>query len=181
MPFFTLRTLRTIPAGSTAWALRRHPGNAVDMWDGETYRVVLAVRDKPILVAVTQQGTVLDVALTKEDLFPEDRQTPNRLWSVYWAAGWIFQSCECTSRHPRLGHLATPFRGLKPPRLATVFKGLVNGITSPGWERPAYMLSLRLSPGPSIGPPYSLSRYRQRSAPACGVLPLRRAALRHPS
>jgi DNA-3-methyladenine glycosylase II len=100
------------------------------MWDGETYRRVLAVHDKPILVAVTQQGTALDVALTGEDLSSEDRQNAKlALERLLGLRVDLSEFYECTSRHPRLGHLAAPFRGLKPPRFATVFEGLVNGIT----------------------------------------------------
>src|ERR1035437_8717844 len=49
----------------TVWALRRRSMNAVDLWDGETYRRVLAVDDKPVLVAVTQQATMLDITVTR--------------------------------------------------------------------------------------------------------------------
>ena len=42
----------------TAWALRRRPQNEVDFWDGETYRRVLVIRRKPVLVGVTQTGGV---------------------------------------------------------------------------------------------------------------------------
>lgn len=38
----------------TAWALRRRPSNAVDRWDGHTYRRVLMLNGKPWEVAVTQ-------------------------------------------------------------------------------------------------------------------------------
>jgi hypothetical protein len=79
MTSFSLRPLAPFRLDLTAWALRRRPANTVGMWDGETYRRVLAVRDKPILVAVTQQGTALDVALTGDDLSPEDRQDANSL------------------------------------------------------------------------------------------------------
>src|SRR5450756_2474381 len=48
--------------------------NAVDLWDGETYRRVLAVDDKPALVAVTQQATMLDITVTGEDLPPTAEQ-----------------------------------------------------------------------------------------------------------
>ncbi len=58
----------------TVWALRRRSMNAVDLWDGETYRRVLAVDDKPVLVAVTQQAAMLDITVTGEDLPPTVEQ-----------------------------------------------------------------------------------------------------------
>ena len=52
----------------TAWAMRRRPSNAVDRWDGETYRRVLMLNGKPCEVAVTQiaapNSPLLQVAIT---------------------------------------------------------------------------------------------------------------------
>jgi DNA-3-methyladenine glycosylase II len=130
MTGFSLRPLPPFRLDLTVWALRRRSGNAVDMWDGETYRRVLAIGDKPVLVAVTQQATTLKIVLTGEDLPPADRQATelalDRLLGIRVDLSGFY---EFTSRHSRLDHLAAPFRGLKPPRFATVFEGLVNGIT----------------------------------------------------
>ncbi|MGH8645191.1 MAG: hypothetical protein ACREX4_12285 [Gammaproteobacteria bacterium] len=38
----------------TVWTLRRRPDNAVDRWDGRTYRRVLPISAGPVEVAVTQ-------------------------------------------------------------------------------------------------------------------------------
>ena len=40
----------------TAWALRRRPENAVDRWDGTTYRRVLMIDRQAVEVAVHQSG-----------------------------------------------------------------------------------------------------------------------------
>src|SRR6516225_1409721 len=40
----------------TVWTLRRRPDNAVDRWDGQTYRRVLPLSAGPVEVAVTQVG-----------------------------------------------------------------------------------------------------------------------------
>ena len=42
----------------TAWAIRRRPGNQMDVWDGETYQRVLAIQGKPALISVTQRGPI---------------------------------------------------------------------------------------------------------------------------
>ena len=114
----------------TVWALRRRSMNAMDLWDGETYRRVLAVDDKPVLVAVTQQATMLDITVTGEDLPPTAEQAArfalDRLLGISLDLSEFY---EFTPRHVRLNQLAMRFRGLKPPRFATVFEGLVNGIT----------------------------------------------------
>lgn len=116
--------------GLTVWALRRRSMNAVDLWDGETYRRVLAVDDKPVLVAVTQQATMLDITVTGEDLPPTAEQAArfalDRLLGISLDLSAFY---EFTPGHARLDQLATRFRGLKPPRFATIFEGLVNGIT----------------------------------------------------
>ena len=40
----------------TVWALRRRPDNAVDRWDGRTYRRVLMIDSQAVEVAVRQSG-----------------------------------------------------------------------------------------------------------------------------
>lgn len=116
----------------TAWAIRRRPENAIDLWDGEKYERVLAIRGKPVLVSVRQLGTVdvprLEVAVsgTRPSVAVESDVTSalerllgsridlNRFYSL--------------ARHSRLQEVALRFRGLKPPRFPTVWEGLVNGI-----------------------------------------------------
>src|SRR5215472_11323553 len=51
---FTLEPAPPFRLDLTAWALRRRPHNAVDRWDGQTYRRVLMLNGKPCEVAVTQ-------------------------------------------------------------------------------------------------------------------------------
>jgi hypothetical protein len=48
----------------TVWTLRRRPINAVDLWDGKTYRRGLVFDNQPVEVAVTQTGSVLEVTVT---------------------------------------------------------------------------------------------------------------------
>jgi DNA-3-methyladenine glycosylase II len=127
---FSICPVMPFRLGLTVWALRRRSMNAVDLWDGETYRRVLAVDDKPVLVAVTQQATMLDITVTGEDLPPTAEQAArfalDRLLGISLDLSAFY---EFTPGHARLDQLATRFRGLKPPRFATIFEGLVNGIT----------------------------------------------------
>jgi DNA-3-methyladenine glycosylase II len=114
----------------TVWALRRRSMNAVDLWDGETYRRVLAVDDKPVLVAVTQQEAMLDITVTGQDFSPATEQATRialeRLLGIHLDPSEFYQFAPW---HARLNQLAVQFCGLKPPRFASVFEGLVNGIT----------------------------------------------------
>src|SRR5665213_2885265 len=62
----------------TAWALRRRRQNAIDRWDGATYRRVLPFDEVPIEVAVRQNGPRdaprLQVTLTGPGLRSEFRE-----------------------------------------------------------------------------------------------------------
>ena len=51
---FSLDAVPPFRLDLTAWAIRRRPENAVDLWDGETYQRVLAVRGKAVLTSVRQ-------------------------------------------------------------------------------------------------------------------------------
>lgn len=127
---FSVRPIAPFRLDLTVWALRRRSRNAVDAWNGTTYCRVLAIRDKPMLVAVTQRGKALDVTVTGKCLPPEAKQrvasTLERLLGIREDLSEFY---EFSSRHTRLHKLAARFRGLKPPRFATVFEALVNGIT----------------------------------------------------
>jgi DNA-3-methyladenine glycosylase II len=55
---FSLNPVPPFRLDLTAWAIRRRPENAIDLWDGEKYERVLAIGRKPVLVTVRQSGTV---------------------------------------------------------------------------------------------------------------------------
>jgi DNA-3-methyladenine glycosylase II len=125
---FSFRPLVPFGLNLTVWTLRRRSMNAVDTWNGTTYRRVLVVRDTPILVAVTQRGKQLDVR-DGETSFPRGKgnsfKTVERLLGI---RGDLSAFYEFSSRDTRLHELALHFLGLKPPRFASVFEALVNGI-----------------------------------------------------
>ncbi|MEO6964824.1 MAG: hypothetical protein ABI076_02875 [Acidobacteriaceae bacterium] len=104
--------------------------NAIDAWNGTTYHRVIPIRDKPLLVTATQRGNLLDVTVTGQSLPPETKQkvvnTLERLLGIRQDLSVFY---EFSSHDTRLGELVGRFRGFKPPRFATVFEALVNGIT----------------------------------------------------
>lgn len=53
---FSLEPMPPFRLDLTAWALRRRPDNAVDRWDGRTYRRTAAMAGEPVEIAVTQVG-----------------------------------------------------------------------------------------------------------------------------
>lgn len=117
----------------TVWTLRRRPDNAVDRWDGQSYRRVLPLPAGPGEVVVTQVGPPeaprLRVAVEGQSL-----RSPVRAAVVSALERLLGLRIDLTAfyrfaaRHGRLGQLARRFQGMKPPRFATVFESVVNAI-----------------------------------------------------
>ncbi len=126
---FSVRPIPPFRLDLTVWALRRRSMNAVDRWDGETYQRVLVVHDTPVLVRVAERGMMLDITATGKDLSPSVRQSVTRtLERLLGIRKDLLKFYEFARLYARLDELAMRFQGVKPPRFATVFEGLVNGI-----------------------------------------------------
>lgn len=114
----------------TAWTLRRHPNNGVDQWDGATYSRVLTIGSKPVAVAVRQTGNRLDVLARTARARPGlEREITVALDRLLGLSIDLRPFYEMARRDPKLQALVDPYRGFKPPRFATVFEGLLNGIS----------------------------------------------------
>jgi DNA-3-methyladenine glycosylase II len=117
----------------TVWALRRRPDNAVDTWDGSTYRRALAVDGVTIEVATVQSGSPvaprLAVTLTGGRLDEQSEQAARvaltRLLGPELDLSRFYRLAEAD---PLLRTLAARFRGVKPPRFPTLFECIVNAI-----------------------------------------------------
>lgn len=117
----------------TVWALRRRPENAVDRWDGKTYRRVLMIDGKAVEVAVHQNGGPESPRLKVELLGPHltvrqvesARALLERMLGAHKDLKVFYKLATCD---PRLQPLVEEFRGLKPPQFPTVFEAVVNGI-----------------------------------------------------
>jgi DNA-3-methyladenine glycosylase II len=117
----------------TVWTLRRRPDNAVDRWDGQTYRRVLALPAGLVEVAVTQVGlpetpqfrVVVEGQTLRSPLKAAVISALERLLGLCIDLMAFYQFA---ARQGRLGQLARRFRGMKPPRFATVFESVVNAI-----------------------------------------------------
>jgi DNA-3-methyladenine glycosylase II len=117
----------------TAWALRRRPHNAIDRWDESTYRRVVAIKDGPVALSVTQDGTKetprLSALLAGRPIDePSEQLTQRALNSLLGLRVDLAPFEAVAASDPWLGPLAARMRGLKPPRFPTVFEALVNGI-----------------------------------------------------
>jgi len=116
----------------TVWTLRRRPGNIVDRWDGTTYCRVLSLPTGPMDVSVTQAsspaanlrvtvaGQPIDAAVQAAVTSALERLLGLRIG--------LQEFYQFASHDRRLGPLAQRFQGMKPPRFATVFEGLINAI-----------------------------------------------------
>jgi len=120
----------------TVWALRRRPHNQIDHWDGQTYWRAMLLGDQPVGVEVIQHGhpevpqlhvTVTDVTDVSGTPQVEAAVTEvlRRLLGIDIDLAEFYQFAE-SDEH--LGPLASRFRGFKPPRYASVFEALLNGV-----------------------------------------------------
>ena len=117
----------------TVWTLRRRPDNAVDRWDGQTYHRVLPLSAGLVEVAVTQLGPPetpkLRVVVEGQPLRSAHKAAVisalERLLGLHIDLTAFYRFA---TRQGRLGQLARRFRGMKPPRFATVFESVVNAI-----------------------------------------------------
>jgi DNA-3-methyladenine glycosylase II len=129
---FVLRPIPPFRLDLTVWALRRRPRNLIDRWDGSTYRRVVAVGERPTELAVRQTGSSVAPTLIVTTTPPlrtplESRRVRvlvDRLLGLRIDLGdWYHMA----TRDARLRPLADRFRGMKPPRFATMFEAVVNG------------------------------------------------------
>lgn len=113
--------------------MRRRSHNEVDRWDGRVYRRALPFGDGAVTVAVTQEGSPdvprLQVVLRGDAI---DRLAAVRVQrTLARLLGFdvdLSGFATAAASEPALAGLAVRMRGLKPPRFATVFEGLVNGV-----------------------------------------------------
>ena len=117
----------------TVWTLRRRPDNAVDHWDGHIYRRVLPSPAGPVEVGVAQVGPPdtpqLRVAVQGQPLrAPVKAAVASALERLLGLRINLAAFYRFAARQEPLGQLAQRFRGMKPPRLASVFESLINAI-----------------------------------------------------
>jgi DNA-3-methyladenine glycosylase II len=130
---FELKPVSPFRLDLTVWALRRRSDNIVDRWDGTTYRRVLLLPAGPVEVAVKQPASPeearLQVAVAGQPLRAAVRAGVTA--SLERMLGLRIDLAEFyrfAAHHRLLGSLAQRFRGMKPPRFATVFEGVINAM-----------------------------------------------------
>lgn len=130
---FVLKPVPPYRLDLTAWTLRRRADNAIDRWDGSTYRRVLPTANGPIEAAVTQTGPPeaprLRVATRGASLTDEAKRVVTAsLERLLGLRVDLTGFHRFAARDKTLGPLVHRFRGMKPPRFATLFEGALNSI-----------------------------------------------------
>jgi DNA-3-methyladenine glycosylase II len=115
----------------TVQALRRRAMNALDRWDGATWRRVLVADGRPFGIEVVQiappERPLLQVTVSGPEVPPGSAATAaiRRVLGVDRRLDDFYRSA---AEDPALGRLTQIFRGLKPPRFPTLFEALINAM-----------------------------------------------------
>lgn len=130
---FELKPVSPFRLDLTAWTLRRRPDNVVDRWDGTTYRRMLPLPTGPVEVAVTQPGPPeaarLRVAVAGQPLRAAVRAAVTSALGRLLGLGTdLTEFYRFAAHDARLGPLTRRFRGIKPPRFATIFECVINAM-----------------------------------------------------
>ncbi|MGH2680697.1 MAG: DNA-3-methyladenine glycosylase family protein [Actinomycetota bacterium] len=117
----------------SVWALRRRPGNTIDLWDGTSYRRALALTDAPVELSVTRaagrEAPSLAVALTGRRIGrPVERDVASSIERTLGLRVDLSSFYRMAEGDALIGRLAARYRGLKPPRFPTVFECLLNAV-----------------------------------------------------
>ncbi|HEX5474667.1 MAG TPA: hypothetical protein VFX12_08415 [Vicinamibacterales bacterium] len=128
---FTVRPVPPFRLDFTVWALRRRARNAIDRWDGDTYRRIIVVGGRSTELAARQAGSTtaprLIATATPAPRTSSGRElvtsTLDRLLGLRLDLSEWYR---VAARDPRLRPLAERFRGVKAPRFPTAFEALVN-------------------------------------------------------
>ncbi|MCC7240902.1 MAG: DNA-3-methyladenine glycosylase 2 family protein [Acidobacteria bacterium] len=128
---FVLRPIPPFRLDLTVWALRRRYRNAVDRWDGSTYRRVIVMAGRPTELAVRQAGSPAAPSLTvtatpRPRTVLERRRIRLILDRLLGLRVDLTDWYRLATYDARLRPLAETFRGMKPPRFPTVFEAVVN-------------------------------------------------------
>ncbi len=127
-------SLRPVPPfrlDATVAVLRRDIRNPVDRWDGERYERVLDLPEGLCSVSARQVGPPesprldVDIAAERDDLVRPALRTIRTMLGVDLDLGGLYALAD---RDARLHRMVEPLRGMKPPRLASVFEALVSAV-----------------------------------------------------
>jgi DNA-3-methyladenine glycosylase II len=105
----------------------------MDLWDGETYRRVLTIHDRPVEVTAQQIGNPerprLRVTLHGARVTPRTKVAAGCLLErMLGLRADLAAFYKLATRDAKIARLSEEFRGLKPVCFPSVFEAVVNGI-----------------------------------------------------
>jgi DNA-3-methyladenine glycosylase II len=116
----------------TVWVLRRVPINAMDHWDGRTYRRIILIDGTPASLEVVQIGPpeqpVLRVSAGSHASAKKRVAVIaflDRLLGLHLDLAPFYR---VALQDKRLDSVVRPYIGFRPPRLPSVFESLLNGV-----------------------------------------------------
>ncbi len=117
----------------TCWALRRSRENSIDVWDGSSYNRLLSLDDTVAEIAVTQKGLpenpVLQVKVSAPNGSPAiKRLASSRIRMMLGTDIDLSGFYNVANGYKPLKQIAAEFSGLRPPRFASIYEAVVNGI-----------------------------------------------------
>ncbi|HXU23195.1 MAG TPA: hypothetical protein VN697_04115 [Tepidiformaceae bacterium] len=116
----------------TVWVLRRVPINAMDSWDGRTYRRVIWIDGTAEPLEVVQIGPpeqpVLRVSAGSRASAKNRAAVMAFLDRVLGLHLDVAPFYHLALQDKRLDSLVRPYIGFRPPRLPSVFEALLNGV-----------------------------------------------------
>ncbi len=118
---------------ATVRVLQRRPSNLIDIWDAPCYRRVIQVHGRPVLIEVSERGTIdapdVRLSLPRGGLSAKLRQ--EAVSTSRAILGLDQQSTSHQSRaeaEPALRATAMALRGMRPPRYPDLFETFANVI-----------------------------------------------------
>jgi DNA-3-methyladenine glycosylase II len=117
----------------TAWAIRRRPHNTIDHFDGETYRRVVVIDDKPVAISIRQiappkspeiEVVAVGPGATKKNASAIEAIVNRILGLSIDLRGFYRLARGETS----LGPLVNRLKGMKPVRFPTNFEAVINAV-----------------------------------------------------
>ena len=129
---FSIHPVSPFRLDLTVWALRRRQGNAIDVWDGESYRRALAFTDGVAEISVTQAKGPESPRLAVDFAGGRslDKDVTASLERMLGLRVDLSSFYDMAAADSLLGPVVARFRGLKPPRFPTVFESLLNAVAN---------------------------------------------------
>lgn len=130
---FRLRPIPPFRLDLTVWALRRRAHNAIDRFDGETWRRVLIAGGAPVQIAVRQCAPpgdpVIEVAAIGPGASQRNQRAIERMLTSMLGLGIDLRPFYSIARKdPVLGPMANRLKGMKPVRFSSRFEAFTNAV-----------------------------------------------------